>query len=155
MSPVHYREATKTDIPAMARLRAASWGTEDYWNTRIAAYLASELDPRQALQPRVGYVAVEGDSVVGLIAGHLTRRHQCDGELEWIEVVAECRGTGVAAGLLGELAKWFVAQKAARICVDVQPSNTVARRFYARHGAGELNPHWMVWEDIKVVLSKP
>ena len=154
MTTVHYREAGKSDIPAMARIRAASWGSEDYWNRRIAAYMAGELHPRQALKPRVSYVSVEGDQVMGLIAGHLTRRYRCQGELEWIDVVAARRGSGIASGLLRELAQWFVVRKAARICVNVEPSNTVARRFYTRHGAGELNPHWMVWDDIKVVLEK-
>jgi hypothetical protein len=34
------------------------------------------------------------------------------------------------------------------VCVDVEPSNTAARRFYAAHGAVDLKPSWMVWEDI-------
>ncbi|MGB6077420.1 MAG: GNAT family N-acetyltransferase, partial [Candidatus Acidiferrales bacterium] len=107
-----------------------------------------------ALKPRVGYVAYEGDTLVGFIAGHLTRRHSCDGELEWINVIPERRGGGIASELLRLLAGWFVAQKASRICVDVEPTNTAARRFYARHGAEELNPHWLVWKDIDVVLGK-
>jgi len=101
--------------------------------------------------------------IVGLIAGHLTRRFGCDGELEWISVRPEYRGLGVASQLLCRLAEWFLAQDlgsmlgptlperglgARRICVDVEPTNRIARRFYARHGAVDLKPHWMVWEDI-------
>jgi hypothetical protein len=26
--------------------------------------------------------------------------------------------------------------------------------FYTRHGATELNPRWLVWNDIKIVLDK-
>jgi len=89
---------------------------------------------------------------VGFIAGHLRRRYGCDGELEWINVVPECRGTGIASGLLRLLAAWFVEQEASRICVDVDPANTAARRFYVRHGAEYLNEHWLVWNDIKVAL---
>jgi ribosomal protein S18 acetylase RimI-like enzyme len=147
-----YREAKKSDIPAMARIRALSWGTEDYWRVRIAAYMDCELHPQHALMPRVNYVALEGDSAVGLIAGHLTRRFGCEGELEWIDVIPEQRGSGIASELLRHLAAWFVEQRARRICVDVDPANTIARRFYAKHGAGELNPHWLVWNDINVVL---
>jgi hypothetical protein len=36
--------------------------------------------------PRVSYVAFEQGLIVGFIAGHLTRRYGCDGELEWINV---------------------------------------------------------------------
>ncbi len=153
MPIVLYREADESDVPAMARIRAAVWGTEEYWKVRIAAYMKRELHPQQALMPRVVYVASEGDSLAGLIAGHLTRRYGCDGELEWIDVVSERRGSGVASELLRRLAAWFVEQKASRICVDVEPTNTTARRFYKRHGATKLNEHWLVWNDIKTVLG--
>jgi GNAT superfamily N-acetyltransferase len=151
---MQYRQADKTDIPAMARIRAAEWESEQYWNRRISGYMNCEVHPQQALMPRVIYVALDGESVVGLIAGHLTRRHDCDGELEWIDVIAGHRRSGVASELLRLLAQWFVGQKALRICVDVDPANGVARRFYARHGAEPLNPHWLVWQDINGVFRK-
>lgn len=150
---VKYRGANESDIAAMARIRAASWGDEEYWRVRILGYMRCEIHTQKALKPRVSYVAVEKNEIVGLIAGHLTQRHGCDGELEWIDVVAERRGSGVASGLLVGLAQWFVEQNASKICVDVQPSNTVARRFYKRHGAEDLNPHWMIWRDIRAVLD--
>ena len=150
---VHYRDADKSDVPAMARIRAEEWETEEYWRVRISRYLDRELHPQQALMPRVIYVALEGDSVVGFIAGHLTRRHVCDGELEWINVIPARRGSRVALELLRLLAAWFVERKASRICADVDPANTAARRFYTRHGARNLNQHWLVWNDIKVVLG--
>jgi GNAT superfamily N-acetyltransferase len=154
MRTVYYRLVDKSDIPAMARMRAAEWETEEYWRVRISRYLNRELHPQQALMPRVSYVALEGDSLLGFIAGHLTRRYACDGELEWVNVIPERRGSAVASELLRLLAAWFAEQKASRICVDVDPANTTARRFYLRHGADKLNEHWLVWDDIKVVLGQ-
>jgi GNAT superfamily N-acetyltransferase len=151
---VLYREAEKSDVAAMARIRAAEWETEEYWTARISGYMECKLHPQQALMPRVTYVALDGDSIVGFISGHLTRRYKCDGELEWINVIPERRGSGISSELFRRLAAWFVWQKASRICVDVEPANTAARRFYMRHGAGELNKHWLVWNDISVVLEK-
>ena len=154
MPTVLYRQADKSDIPAMARIRTeGDWGggaPED----RMARYLDGEHHPQQALMPRVIYVALEDDSLVGYIAGHLTRRYACDGELQWIYVIPERRGGGVASELLRLLATWFAKQKASRICVDVVPANTSARRFYTRHGADNLNEHWLVWNDINVVLGE-
>jgi len=147
---VFYRLVELADIPALARIRAGEWETETYWITRISRYLNCELHPQQALMPRVIYVASEGHSVVGFIGGHLTRRHACDGELEWINVTGERRGSGTASELLRLLASWFVEQKAVRVCVNVEPSNTRALRFYRRHGAEPLNEHWLVWNDIRV-----
>ena len=154
MSIVRYREAEQSDIAAIARIRAAEWETEEYWATRIAGYMNRELHPQKALMPRVVYVALENDLVVGFVAGHLTRRYECDGELEWINVICHRRGSGVTSELLHLLAGWFSKQKASRICVDVDPSNTTARRFYTRHGAERLNEHWMVWNDIGKLLRE-
>jgi ribosomal protein S18 acetylase RimI-like enzyme len=137
----------------MARIRAAEWGGIEYWERRISGYLYSHLDPQQALPARVCYVAVERDSVAGFVAGHLTRRHACQGELEWINVIPEQRGKNVATELLRLMAAWFVEQGARRVCVDVEPSNTVARAFYRRHGAADLHPHWLVWNDVAAILE--
>jgi len=62
------------------------------------------------------------------------------GELEWINVILERRGTAVASELLRLLAAWFVEQSAFRICVDVDPANTTARHFYMKQRAEDLNP---------------
>jgi ribosomal protein S18 acetylase RimI-like enzyme len=154
MPTVHYRRADKSDLPAVAQIRAADWETEDYWRIRISGYVDCELHPKQALKPRVIYVALEGNSVVGFIAGHLTRRYGCDGELEWIDVIRDFRRLGLASELLRQLARWFAEQEASKICVDVDPANQVARSFYLKHGAENLNPHWLVWSAIQNVLRE-
>lgn len=79
--PVLYREATSVDAPAMAqgRLPDPVAGPPD---PRMAAYLDRQHHPQQALPPRVGYVAMANDAVIGYIAGHRTRRLDCDGEVQ-------------------------------------------------------------------------
>jgi ribosomal protein S18 acetylase RimI-like enzyme len=151
--PIIYRQADVHDVPALARIRAAEWGSGEYWQNRISGYMEGELDPQKALKPRIIYMAQAGDEVAGFIAGHLTRRFDCDGELEWINVRAEQRGSGIAAELLRMLAEWFLSQNAPRICVDVSPDNVIARSFYARHGATELKPSWMVWNDVRTACK--
>jgi ribosomal protein S18 acetylase RimI-like enzyme len=151
MGEVAFREANQSDVAAMARIRAAEWESEEYWRARISSYLEGESNPQNALATRVIYIAVGDDGVVGFIAGHVTRRYACHGELQWIDVICEQRRTGIASQLLRCLAAWFTEQKASRICVDVDPANTVARAFYERHGAVSLNRHWLVWNDIRLV----
>lgn len=148
MPQLAFRVAETADIPAMAEVRAGDWGTADYWRERIKQYLDSESNPQHALQRRVAFVCVEAERVVGLVAGHLTRRFGCDGELQWISVRPEFRRHGVASELFRLIAEWFVDHGARRICVDVEPSNAPARQFYARHGAQDFKPSWMVWNDI-------
>jgi len=138
----------------MAQIRARESGSFEFWTNRITGYLSGEHNPQHALPPRTCYVAVGERSVVAFVAGHLTRRHGCDGELQWINVIPERRGSGIASELLRLLAGWLVEHKAFQICVNVDPSNAVARAFYMRHGAETLNEHWLVWNDIHTVLEK-
>jgi GNAT superfamily N-acetyltransferase len=108
--------------------------------------------PQQALMPRIIYVAIENETIVGFIAGHLTKRYECDGELEWIDVISKYRRNEIASELVRLLAKWFIEQNAFKICID--PGNITARQFYGKNGAEPLNEHWMVWKDINVVFEK-
>lgn len=149
-----YREAQQSAIAEMAEIRAADWGTEEYWRERILQYMAGKLHPRDALPARVSFICVEHERIVGLVAGHLTRRFGCDGELEWISVRPEYRHRGIASQLLRCLAEWFLAQNATSVCVDVEPSNHAARHFYACNGAENLKPHWMIWKNIGVVVGE-
>jgi ribosomal protein S18 acetylase RimI-like enzyme len=137
----------------MALIRAREWAEVKYWETRISGYLDGRLSPQQALAPRHCLIATDENELVGFVAGHLTRRCQCTGEIEWINVAPEWRRRRVASDLLRLLAKWFIEQSALKVCVDVEPSNAVARAFYRRHGAEDLNRHWLVWNDIGVVLK--
>jgi len=149
---VLYRPATLLDVSAMAQLRSEHWGNAPDWDYRLAAYLSGEHNPRHALPQRVIIVAEQDTEIIGFIAGHLTRRHHCDGELQWINVSAAQRRLGIATEMLRELAGWFASYNAHRICVDAQPRNTEARAFYARHGAQSLNDHWMVFPHIDDTL---
>jgi ribosomal protein S18 acetylase RimI-like enzyme len=150
-----YRAAEPSDIPGMASLRALKRGTKEYWSYRLTQYFEGEHNPQLALPPRVGIVAKEGDAVVGFVAGHLSRRYSCDGELQWIFVHPNHRNSGVASELLRLLANWFVEQNALKVCVDVDPSNTTAVSFYKKRGATDLTPHWLVWNDIRTLAGQP
>ena len=147
--PILLRPAADADVPAMAAIRAREWGTEAYWTARISRYLQGEHSPQRALAVRAAFVATDGDAVIGFVSGHRTRRYSCDGELQWINVMEEKRGHGIAGKLLQQMAAWFVKQGVLRVCVDVDPNNTAARHLYKKYGAIPLKPHWMVWEDAR------
>jgi ribosomal protein S18 acetylase RimI-like enzyme len=137
-------------VPALVRMyqEGEAGGSPDQ---RMERYLAGQHHPQQALLPRVMWMATEMISPIGYVAGYLSRRFDCEGELQWIYVIPERRDGHVAAELLRRLAAWFVEQRALRVCVNVSVEH--ARHFYRRHGALELSKHWMVWDDISIVVK--
>jgi len=137
----------------MAAIRTQEWETETFWTSRIALYLKGEHSPRQALAARAAFVALDGTKLVGFVAGHRTRRLGCDGELQWINVVKERRGQGIAGTLMVKIGVWFVENHAYRVCVNVDPRNTPALLLYRRFGAQPLNDHWMIWEDSRAMCT--
>ena len=149
MAAVQYREVDLGDVPRLVGLPQKGEAGGD---RRMFQYLAGEHHPQQALLPRRMWLAADGANPIGYVAGHLTRRFGCDGELQWIYVVPEQRRAQVASKLLLLIAKWFLEHGARRICVDV--GDEKARPFYKAHGAVELSKHWMVWNDIGEVLGK-
>lgn len=142
------REAKDTDIAQLSALRALEWGTEEYWVERISKYMKRKPGPMQALAERTVFVVVDSKQIVGFAAGHLTTRYNCDAELQWINVLPGFRQRGVASELLEAMMHWFRKQDVLKVCVDVDPENLSAEKFYAKHGAIRLNEHWMIWEDI-------
>ena len=151
---IQYRLALMSDISVLGAIRSKDWETPVYWTRRIESYMKAELHPQKALAPRVVYLASENEKVVGFIAGHLTQRFNCNGELEWIDVIEQYRKKGIASELLRMLAAWFTGHKAFTICVNSGSDNKVAHQFYKSNGAKDLQEHWLIWENISVLLKK-
>ncbi|MEZ5361145.1 MAG: GNAT family N-acetyltransferase [Bryobacterales bacterium] len=145
---IQYRLAEMADIPAIAALRGPEEGGGAP-EGRMRGYLAGVYYPAHALHPRVMWVATKAGKIVGYAAGHLSRRLDCDGELQWIYVAAEERGAGMGRELLKRVAEWFCGQRAFRVCVD--PGEDVSRAFYRHLGAIALTKHWLVWEDVRTI----
>jgi ribosomal protein S18 acetylase RimI-like enzyme len=146
MSNFIFRKSSTSDIPFLAKIRARNSATEEYWTNRITGYNNGTINPQKAEPSRIIFIASHIDEIIGFIAGHLTKRYDCDGELQWIDVLTEYRRLGLASKLLKELANWFINHKCYKICVD--PGNDDARKFYSKSGATNLNEHWMYWADI-------
>ena len=144
--------ATAADVPAMEQARApdVEAGPAD---ARMARYLDGEHHPQKALAPRVAYIALDGDTLVGYIGGHLSQRYKCHGELQYLYVVPQNRRAGVATELLRRLAAWFGEHDASRVCVGADEENTGALAFLAHHGAANHTSCFLVWQDISAVLS--
>lgn len=150
MSNFIYRQAYDEDVPSLAQIRAIKSATREHWLDRIHNYSLGLANPQDALAPRIIYLALDSNKVVGFVAGHLTRRLSCQGELQWIDTVEAYRRKGIASNLIRMLAKWFIEHQAYKICVD--PGDQIARKFYQTNGAISLNEHWLYWDDIRNIV---
>jgi GNAT superfamily N-acetyltransferase len=149
---IQFREGTSADVPAMARCRLAD-PPNSVADPRMAAYFNGQHHPQQALIPRVGYVALANDEVIGYIAGHRTTRNGCAGEVQYLFVAPSQRRRGIGTALLRLLAEWFKAQSARSVCVGIaNDSPPEAKPFYESVGALPLKRNWYWWEDIEVLL---
>jgi len=148
---VRFRTATGTDVPAMAACRSADpvAGPAD---PRMAAYFAGTHHPQQALAPRVGYVALRGDTVVGYIAGHRTIRHGCSGEVQYLFVAPDHRRRGLGTAVLRRLADWLVHNGAQKVCVCIDARSPSAKPFYEHAGAAPFRQLWYRWDDVSLLL---
>ena len=148
LEKVRFRQATAVDAAALAQCHLTD-PANPVADSRIGAYFAGHHHPRQALQARVGYVAMVDDAIVGYIAGHRTTRHGCEGEVQYLFVAPVYRRRGIATALLRLLAKWFHSQAAQKVCVAVaDDSPKEAKPFYEGVGATPLKKYWYAWEDI-------
>src|SRR5262245_46840171 len=100
IAEVQFREASAADVPSMARCRLTDPTDNGMADSRMAAYFACQHHPQQALPPRVGYVALHKDEVVGYIAGHCTMRNECSGEVQYLFVAPAYRRQGIGTSLL-------------------------------------------------------
>ncbi|MFN2637474.1 MAG: GNAT family N-acetyltransferase [Gemmatimonadaceae bacterium] len=122
-------------------------------DARMAAYLEGQHHPQQALAARTAFLALDGDDVVGYIAGHATTRNGCSGEVQYLYVVPPYRRQGVARHLLNAVARWFQTQGIRRVCVNANIESAGAVPFYLAQGAIPLNTYWYVWEDINIQIA--
>lgn len=152
---IRYREATLADAAEIARLCANAPQEEGYWKARIYGYMNFELNPHQATDKRLVYVAVHKDIIVGFIAGHLTKRAEYTGQIQWIMTAEQCRRTGVASELIWIMAGWFIEHHVTSVRTDVDPENTGTWLFYQYHHALSINRYWLFWDDIRLVLNDP
>jgi GNAT superfamily N-acetyltransferase len=149
---IRFRPATAADVPAMAncRLTDPAAGPAD---PRMAAYFDGKHHPQKALPPRIGYVALIEEAVIGYIAGHLTTRHGCAAEVQYLFVAPEFRRRGVAMAMVGLLADWFVTKGAVKVCVCVDAESPSAKPFYESVGASPFKRFWYGWDDISALRS--
>ena len=118
-----------------------------FWTDRWHGYLTKGSRAQMSRGDGFAILADSSERPVGFAAYHHTERHGTDAELESIYVLREAQGQGVGTGLLQAVAGQLRADGSRSLCVGYDPRNPY-KRFYWKHGAVEIEPHWAVWRDI-------
>lgn len=145
------------DIYVAAKTASIPELVEDYdrdvafLRTRWYNYITSGSRAQMAAGDGFTFIAEDDDRPVGYAAYHHTRRHGAQAELQSIYVLKEAQGRGVGTGLLQVIAGRLVDEGSTTMCVGYDPRNPY-RRFYVKHGAVEINPHWSMWPDVRVIV---
>jgi GNAT superfamily N-acetyltransferase len=119
----------------------------DFWHDRWRRYLQEGSRAQKSLGDGFAILAQTEGELVGFAGYHHTRRWECDAELESIYVRLSHQGRGVGTRLLREILQRLRADGSRSLCVGYRPDNPY-KRFYFKHGAIEINPHWAVWRRL-------
>jgi len=119
----------------------------DFWHRRWQGYIQQGSRAQQSRGDGFAILAESDARLVAFAAYHHTRRWGCDAELESIYVLLSHQARGVGTSLLREIFQRLRAEGSRSLCVGYSPDNPY-KRFYLKHGAIEINPHWAAWRSL-------
>lgn len=117
---------------------------------RSRRYIAEGSTAQMATGDGFVLIAEFEGAPAGYAAYHYARRHNTEAELQSSYMLKETQGRGIGTAPLRRIADRLVAEGTGSMCVGYEPGNPY-KRFYARHGAVEINPHWAYWPDLLVI----
>lgn len=150
------RAAAPPDLDAICALDAASFSQP--WPRASFAYALSdaasillvatrEIETARVLAPPGVNGASEkiaSEKIIGFGAAQVTL-DEC--EILTLAVAPEMRGAKLGARLLDELLRFATERGAARVFLEVRPSNAAARALYARRGFAEVGRRRAYYRD--------
>jgi len=102
-------------------------------------------DGQAGLRPGVWLLATAAGQPVGALIGHVSDDR---GWVDYLGVLAPCRGSGVGAALLRHSFATFTGRRARHVILNVDAENTTgATALYERAGLRVIN-RWDLWERL-------
>ncbi len=119
----------------------------EFWQERWLRYLRDGSTAQKSRGDGFAILAESGTDLAGFAAYHHTTRWGCDAELQSLYVRLAWQRRGVGGALLGEVMRRLRAEGSRSLCVGFAPENPY-KRFYFKHGAVAINPHWAFWAAL-------
>jgi ribosomal protein S18 acetylase RimI-like enzyme len=158
------RDATETDIPALAALHVKTWNATYapmLMNGPSVATRASQWQEAFAHDDGSWFALVvqaADGRLVGFVKGK--RQDASTGQLDKIYLLGEYQRLGLGHRLVGHAVRRFVSQGLTAMSAYVDPRNPSNAFFEAIGGTwlrepnGSHNQSWYVWSDLTPVLAK-
>ena len=162
--PTLIRTATAADVPGIVSILidtkhavfpdrlSVHDGNVEFWTARWQRYITEGATAQESLGGSFTFVAEQAGRPIGFAAFHFTRRHGVEAELQSIYVLPAAHGHGVGTRLLQTVAAELLRHDRRSMCVGYDPANPF-KRFYFKHGAVEIDPHWAKWEDVSQICA--
>jgi len=141
------RTAAASDLAAIMQLERASFPTDAWSESMMAAELAS---------PHGRYVVDdEGGRIVGY-GGVRAVQGGSDADIQTIAITAEGRGRGRGRALLDELLRSAAERGAREVFLEVRADNPVAAALYRSEGFAEIGrrPRYYQPDDVDAVIMR-
>jgi ribosomal protein S18 acetylase RimI-like enzyme len=134
-APIAYREITPADIPALFRVRVATWHNPNGAEEMTRMGITPESVRQVLATTHRGWLAERGGEVIGFAMGN-----RADGEMWVIAVLKPYEGRGVGRCLITQVEDWLFAEgwEEVWLTTDVEESFR-AVGFYKRLG-------WTDWK---------
>jgi GNAT superfamily N-acetyltransferase len=116
----------------------------DLGQERWLRYLRDGSTAQKSRGDGFGILAESASDPIGFAAYHHTYRWDCDAELQSLYVRLPWQRQGVGSTLLREVMRQLRAEGSRSLCVGFSSDNPY-KRFYFKHGAVAINPHWAFW----------
>lgn len=156
-SPMEFRTATESDGEAIQRVAAASLessyaddlGEETVYRLTENWYADSRLADRLAKDGVLYVVAEDDGEVVGFAEVELTEPEESVGEIQWLHVHPDARGSGVGRSLLERAEERILDEGAKRVEGVVLDANEAGNQFYHDNGYTRVGEHTVTIDDAE------
>lgn len=140
------RKLVPGDVPGVLLLQSSC--------PEIAQWTAADYE-QVAGGDMAGWVAEDDDGIAGFLVARTLGRET---EILNIAVRPDARRRGVGSNLLTEAVVWSTGLRAETVLLEVRESNTLATRFYERHGfrvAGRRRGYYATPAEDALLLDLP
>lgn len=136
----------------------SAFGSTYEQESQLSAAEWLERASAMSLANAVGYLALDGERICGMVRGELDEANPLRAQVASMWVAPECRKSGIATQLLAAVQRWASCSGVREFILTVTNSNEAAIALYSRHGfqpTGRTEPYPNDADLFEIEMLKP